>query len=104
MIHRDENGKIISVDSLKDITETAKSVREQISSVLDGDISDFEKVKAGFAEKTKELQDLMEFATPELKDKAGAIEKLNFVKELLKMKSAADELQKLTDKSENNDD
>ena len=104
MITRNENGEILSVDSLKDITEAAQAFRKEMDILLNNDANNVEERKQGALAKANDLKALMNCVTPELKDKASAMEKIAFVKELLKMKSVTDENQELKGKTNKHDD
>lgn len=111
MIKRDENGEILSADSLSDIAGELKPIYDELSFVVNADEAELaampEDKKLSISAKAKDLKALVSLITPELQSAAGAREKIGFVKEILKIKTLMQKLQKISDNLEstdNNDD
>lgn len=96
MINRDEDGVIISADSVSDVTnalsEIEKTLKKTVKNGIE-DMSDNEKHDLVF--KMQDLKVLITLVTPEMQKSANPMELISYLKQIMKIKSAAEDFKKL---------
>lgn len=87
MIIRDEEGKPVAAESVKDVTDVLSGIEKKLKSDVTA-MSDEEKKElvAGLSE----LQEIIALVTPELQKSSNPLELMSFMKEVLKIKNAAE--------------
>lgn len=87
MIIRDENGKPVSAESVKDVTEELA----QIDALLKSDIKSFsDEEKLALVARLSELKDIIALVTPELQKASNPLELMGFMKQVVKIKGTAE--------------
>lgn len=92
MLHRNEDGIIISADKLADVTAGLKNIEKKITSAIKkGDkLNDEENTE--LEKGAKDLQALFALSSPELQKTANPVELMNYLKEIVSIKKIADKL------------
>lgn len=92
MLHRNEDGIIISADKLADVTAGLKDIEKKITSAIKkGDkLNDEENTE--LEKSAKDLQVLFALSSPELQKTANPVELMNYLKEIVSIKKIADKL------------
>lgn len=91
MINRDENGVIVSVDSLADVNAEIEKINGSLKYALKNgmdDMSDGEKEE--LAGQMADLKVLLALNTPELQRSAKPAELLSFLRLIMKVKNSAE--------------
>lgn len=87
MIIRDENGKPISAQSVKDVTEELA----EIEKLLNSDVKSLgDEEKLSLVARISELKELIALVTPELQKASNPLELMGFMKQVLKIKNTAE--------------
>lgn len=97
MIKRDENGNIISCDKLSDVTKEISKVNDMIEKASKNPDKVSEEQKTELEKSVYEMKTVLELVTPELQKSGNPIEAIGFLKEMMRMKSLAEKVEKLKD-------
>lgn len=87
MIIRDEEGRPISAEKVSDVSDELAKVEKKLRSDVTA-MSDEEKKE--LLSELSELKDIFELVTPELQKASNPIELMGFMKQVLKIKTAAE--------------
>lgn len=91
MINRDENGKVISADSISDITDELSEIESLMNkTVKKGPEGLDEEEKNSLISKIDDMNILINIATDEIKKGGNPMALLGFLKQVMKIKSAAE--------------
>ena len=93
MIIRDENGKPIAAEKVSDVTEALGAIEKKLRSDVAA-MSDEEKKT--LVTELSDMKDIISLVTPELLKNSNPIELMKFMKQVLKIKTAAE---KFTEKN-----
>lgn len=92
MLHRNEDGIIVSADKLADVTAGLKDIEKKISSAMKKGDKLTDKENTELEKSAKDLQELFALSSPELQKTASPIELMNYLKEIVSIKKIADKL------------
>lgn len=87
MIIRDEEGRPISAEKVSDVSDELAKVEKKLRSDVTA-MSDEEKKE--LLSELSELNDIFALVTPELQKASNPIELMGFMKQVLKIKTAAE--------------
>ncbi len=87
MIIRDEEGRPISAEKVSDVSDELAKVEKKLRSNVTA-MSDEEKKE--LLSELSELKDIFALVTPELQKASNPIELMGFMKQVLKIKTAAE--------------
>lgn len=87
MIIRDEEGRPISAEKVSDVSDELEKVEKKLRSDVTA-MSDEEKKE--LLSELSELKDIFALVTPELQKASNPIELMGFMKQVLKIKTAAE--------------
>lgn len=87
MIIRDEEGRPISAEKVSDVSDKLAKVEKKLRSDVTA-MSDEEKKE--LLSELSELKDIFALVTPELQKASNPIELMGFMKQVLKIKTAAE--------------
>lgn len=87
MIIRDEEGRPISAEKVSDVSDELAKVEKKLRSDVTA-MSDEDKKE--LLSELSELKDIFALVTPELKKASNPIELMGFMKQVLKIKTAAE--------------
>lgn len=87
MIIRDEEGRPISAEKVSDVSDELAKVEKKLRSDVTA-MSDEEKKE--LLSELSELKDIFALVTPELQKASNPIELMGFMKQVLKIKNAAE--------------
>lgn len=87
MIIRDEEGRPISAEKVSDVSDELAKVEKKLRSDVTA-MSDEEKKE--LLSELSELKDIFALVTPELQKASNPIELMGFMKQVLKIKTAAE--------------
>lgn len=87
MIIRDEDGRPISAEKVSDVSDELAKVEKKLRSDVTA-MSDEEKKE--LLSELSELKDIFALVTPELQKASNPIELMGFMKQVLKIKTAAE--------------
>lgn len=87
MIIRDEEGRPISAEKVSDVSDELAKVEKKLRSDVTA-MSDEEKKE--LLSELSELKDIFALVTPELQKASNPIELMGFIKQVLKIKTAAE--------------
>lgn len=87
MIIRDEEGRPISAEKVSDVSDELAKVEKKLRSDVTA-MSDEEKKE--LLSELSELKDIFVLVTPELQKASNPIELMGFMKQVLKIKTAAE--------------
>lgn len=87
MIIRDEEGRPISAEKVSDVSDELAKVEKRLRSDVTA-MSDEEKKE--LLSELSELKDIFALVTPELQKASNPIELMGFMKQVLKIKTAAE--------------
>lgn len=87
MIIRDENGKPVSAEKVSDVSAALAKIEKKLRSDVSA-MSDDEKKELVYD--LSELKDIVNLVTPELQKASNPIELMGFMKQVLKIKNAAE--------------
>lgn len=87
MIVRDEEGRPISAEKVSDVSDELAKVEKKLRSDVTA-MSDEEKKE--LLSELSELKDIFALVTPELQKASNPIELMGFMKQVLKIKTAAE--------------
>ena len=87
MIIRDEEGRPISAEKVSDVSDEIAKVEKKLRSDVTA-MSDEEKKE--LLSELSELKDIFALVTPELQKASNPIELMGFMKQVLKIKTAAE--------------
>lgn len=87
MIIRDEEGRPISAEKVSDVSDELAKVEKKLRSDVTA-MSDEEKKE--LLSELSELKDIFALVTPELQKASNPIELMEFMKQVLKIKTAAE--------------
>lgn len=87
MIIRDEEGRPISAEKVSDVSDELAKVEKKLRSDVTA-MSDEEKKE--LLSELSELKDIFALITPELQKASNPIELMGFMKQVLKIKTAAE--------------
>lgn len=87
MIIRDEEGRPISAEKVSDVSDELAKVEKKLRSDVTA-MSDEEKKE--LLSELSELKDIFALVTPELQKASNPIELMRFMKQVLKIKTAAE--------------
>lgn len=91
MINRDENGVVISADSISDITKELSDIEKLMNkTVKSGAESLDEEEKSALISKINDMNILINFATEKMKNSSNPLELIGFVKQVMKIKTSAE--------------
>ncbi len=93
MIIRDENGKPIAAEKVSDVTEVLGVIEKKLGADVAA-MSDEEKKT--LVTELSDMKDIISLVTPELQKNSNPIELMKFMKQVLKIKTAAE---KFTEKN-----
>lgn len=87
MIIRDENGKPLAAEKVSDVTETLGAIEKKLGSDVAA-MSDEEKKT--LVTELSDMKDIISLVTPELQKGSNPLELMKFMKQVLKIKGAAE--------------
>ena len=87
MIIRDEEGRPISAEKVSDVSDELAKVEKKLRSDVTA-MSDEDKKE--LLSELSELKDILALVTPELQKASNPIELMGFMKQVLKIKTAAE--------------
>ena len=93
MIIRDENGKPIAAEIVSDVTEVLGVIEKKLGADVAA-MSDEEKKT--LVTELSDMKDIISLVTPELQKNSNPLELMKFMKQVLKIKTAAE---KFTEKN-----
>lgn len=97
MLHRDENGAIVSADRVSDVTDALKEIEKKISKAMKKKDSLSETEDAELAASAADLKVLLSLVTPEMQKTAKPAEIIGYVKQVVGIKKIADALKENKD-------
>ena len=87
MIIRDENGKPIAAEKVSDVTEVLGVIEKK----LDADVAAMsDEEKKTLVTELSDMKDIISLVTPELQKGSNPLELMKFMKQVLKIKGAAE--------------
>lgn len=87
MITRDENGRPVSAQSVSDVTHELSRIEKLLGSDINK-LTDDEKKQ--LADDLSALKDLIALVTPELQKASNPLERMSFMKQILRIKNTAE--------------
>ena len=87
MIIRDENGKPLAAEKVSDVTEALRVIEKKLGSDVAA-MSDEEKKT--LVTELSDMKDIISLVTPELQKGSNPLELMKFMKQVLRIKGAAE--------------
>jgi hypothetical protein len=96
LINRDEDGVIVSADSVADVTQAMAQIEKALECAVKDGLEDMSNEdKEDIIAQMNDLKILITLVTPDMQKSAKPTELISFLRQIIKVKSAAEEFKKL---------
>lgn len=92
MINRNENGEIVSVDKLSEITAELKKIEKKLSEAMKKKDSLTEEEEKSLAADAADMKALFSAVNPDVQKGASPLELMGYLKQVVRMKELAEKI------------
>lgn len=95
MINRNENGEIVSVDKLSEITSELKRIEKNLSAGMKKKDSLTEEEEKSLAADAADMKALFGAVNPDVQKGASPLELMGYLKQVVRMKDLAEKIKEM---------